>query len=42
MPQGQEIRSSHPLLEGAGASPEAVSDGRQKANLLRKHIEQSF
>ena len=42
MSQEQEIRPSHLPLEGPGASPEAGSDERQKANLLRKHVEQSL
>lgn len=42
MSQEQEIRTSHLPLEGPGASPEAGSDERQKANLLRKHVEQSL
>ena len=44
MSQGQEIQLPHLPPEGplAGASPEARSDERQKANLLRKHVEQSL
>ena len=42
MSQGQEIRSPHLPLEGPGASPEAGFDEQQKANLLRKEVEQSL
>ena len=43
MSQGQETRPSHLPLEGPGASPEARSDERQKANtLLHELIEQGL
>jgi hypothetical protein len=43
MSQGQETQPSHLPLEGPGASPEAGSDERQKANiLLHKLIEQGL